>query len=94
MATYLMRIGRGGGGSYHLSEKQLFMYFTRRFQTGVKKYYSNSYSDKDVWSIAVAINELSMGNKRIQREMPAGGHHTQSSDNNNFSEWLTERFRK
>ena len=39
---YIFDANRKGGGSYHLSEKQLLMYFTRRFQTGVKRYYSNT----------------------------------------------------
>lgn len=31
-----------GGKSYHLTEKQLLCHFTRRFQTGVKTYLSNT----------------------------------------------------
>lgn len=93
MATYLMRIGRGGIIPPQW-ETVVHVFYSAFSNRGEEILQQHSYIDKDVWSIVVAINELSKGNKRIQREMPASGHHTQSSDNNNFSEWLTERLRK
>lgn len=84
-----------GGGSYHLTEKQLLchLFFTRWFQKRVAKYWSNTVTATAPWILASAMNEASKGSGRLTGGTAAGGHHVHSSDNNYFSEWLTERRR-
>ncbi len=79
---------RRGGKSYHLTEKQLLchVFYTAISNRSEDIFKPHSDSDNNVWFITPVISEMSMGNKYIQRGKAAGGHHVQSSDNNNFSQ--------
>lgn len=83
-----MRIGRGGGASHTTSLRNSCsaMYLNTAISNRSEEIFKrHSNGEDNVRSVTLVINEMSMGNKYIGRETPAGGHHVQSSDNNNFS---------